>query len=197
MIIRFTSYLSIGTILIGLVIIIYHAYWLSIGLQTVPEQKLNAPTVSSINAEVIPGEGQEIGVLTIPKLDRSLHIYQGIREETLKKGIGHIPYTPLPGEKSNSILAGHRDTFFRNLDQLKIGDVLIIRRSNQSYIYKVKKIRIVDKDDKTVIIPKPRSTLTLITCFPFTFIGSAPERYIIESELISKPKIEIRKKALK
>lgn len=195
MLTRFVSYLSIGFIIFGLFTVMYQSYWLSIGFHNEVEQEVIAPYPSpkigeSLKTTTPLKEGERIGVLTIPKLDKAFPIYEGVGKEALKKGIGHIPSTPIPGQKSNSVLAGHRDTFFRGLDRLKIGDALIVTIANDSFIYKIKKIRIVDKDDKTVIVPKPRSTLTLTTCYPFTFIGPAPQRYIVEAQLITKPKIE-------
>lgn len=195
MLTRLVPYLSLGFIIVGLLIIMYQSYWLSIGFHNEVEQEVTASYPSpkigkSLKTTALLTEGEKIGVLTIPKLDRTLPIYEGVEETTLKKGIGHIPLTPIPGQKSNSVLAGHRDTFFRGLDRLKIGDTLIVTITSDSFIYKIKKIRIVEKDDQTVIVPKPRSTLTLITCYPFTFIGPAPQRYIVEAQRITKPKIE-------
>ncbi|UGB32300.1 class D sortase [Metabacillus sp. B2-18] len=197
MVTRIVSYLSIGLILVGITVFIYQTYWITIGFQSINEQEVKASysppqqgkTIKTVNQDP-PEEGTKLGILTIPKLDRTLPIFQGASEEILKKGVGHISSTPLPGEDSNSVLSAHRDTFFRQLDSLVVGDKLIVNRSDVSFIYKIKKIRIVNKNDKTVIVPKPKSTLTLTTCYPFTYIGPAPQRYIIEAELITKPKIE-------
>lgn len=197
MVTRIVSYLSIGLILVGITVFIYQTYWITIGFQSINEQDVKASysppqqgkTIKTVSSDP-PEEGAKIGILTIPKLDRTLPIFQGASEEILKKGVGHISSTPLPGEDSNSVLSAHRDTFFRQLDSLVVGDNLIVNRSDVSFIYKIKKIRIVNKNDKTVIVPKPKSTLTLTTCYPFTYIGPAPQRYIIEAELITKPKIE-------
>lgn len=199
---KILSYLSIGFIVIGLFVFSYHAYWIMIGVQSVDKIKIEqTSSAEAKKAEIIqpvlapyPEDGEKIGTLSIPKLKQTLPIFHGESEQILKKGIGHVKGTALPGEKSNTVLSGHRDTFFRHLDQLLVGDKLIVERLGTYYIYKIKKIRIVDKDDETVIVPKPRSTLTLTTCYPFTFIGPAPQRYIIEAEQITKPKIE-RKKA--
>lgn len=197
MVTRIVSYLSIALILVGITVFIYQTYWITIGFQSINEQEVKASysppqqgkTIKTVNQDT-PEEGTKIGILTIPKLDRTLPIFQGASEEILKKGVGHISSTPLPGEDSNSVLSAHRDTFFRQLDSLVVGDKLIVNRSDFSFMYKIKKIRIVNKNDKTVIVPKPKSTLTLTTCYPFTYIGPAPQRYIIEAELITKPKIE-------
>jgi sortase A len=197
MVTRLFSYLSVGLILVGITVFIYQAYWITIGFQSINEQEVKASysppqqgnTIKTVRPDP-PKEGAKIGTLTIPKLDRTLPIFQGASEDILKKGVGHISTTPLPGEDSNSVLSAHRDTFFRQLDSLVVGDKLIVNRSDLSFMYKIKKIRIVDKNDKSVIVPKPKSTLTLTTCYPFTYIGPAPQRYIIEAELITKPKIE-------
>ncbi|OAS86745.1 MULTISPECIES: class D sortase [Metabacillus] len=192
--------LSIVLILIGLSVFSYHAYWTWVGLDTdenideqivITKQKNSAHLLPVVTST--PQNGEKLGSLSIPKLKQSFPIFHGDSETILKKGIGHIRGTALPGEASNSVLAGHRDTFFRHLEQLVVGDKLIVERSNTYYMYKIKKIRIVEKDDSTVIVPKPRHTLTLITCYPFTFIGPAPQRYIIEAELLLKPKMELRK----
>jgi sortase A len=190
--------ISIILILFGLSLSSYHAYWIFVGLQSADEIKSNRiyaaepKTVEPLQTVLAqrPEDGEKIGTLSIPKLKQSFPIFHGDSEQILKKGIGHVKGTSLPGEASNSVLAGHRDTFFRHLDQLKVGDKLIVNRSESFYMYKIKKIRIVDKDDKTVIVPRPKSTLTLTTCYPFTYIGPAPQRYIVEAELITKPKIE-------
>lgn len=132
-----------------------------------------------------PVTGEEFANLTIPILDISLPIYEGTTEDDLKKGVGHYKDSVLPGENDNAILSGHRDTVFRNLDKLEKGDQLIVTTNNHTFKYQIQKIRIVDKDDKTVIVPKPRATLTLTTCYPFQYVGAAPKRYIIEAFLVS------------
>jgi sortase A len=133
-----------------------------------------------------PKIGEEIGELYIPKLNATLPIYHGTNEDELEKGVGHFAGSVLPGETDNSVLSGHRDTVFRKLGEVGEGDWLIVRTSAGEFKYKVKKVRIVDEDDRTVIVPKPRATLTVSTCYPFEFIGSAPERYILVAYLASK-----------
>ncbi|WP_066226919.1 class D sortase [Metabacillus fastidiosus] len=133
-----------------------------------------------------PKIGEEIGELYIPKLKATLPIYHGTDEDELEKGVGHFAESVLPGEKDNSVLSGHRDTVFRKLGEVGEGDSLIVRTSAGEFKYKVNKVRIVDEDDRTVIVPKPRATLTVSTCYPFEYIGSAPERYILVAYLASK-----------
>lgn len=135
-----------------------------------------------------PKKGEHIGELIIPKLEAKLPIYHGTDEEELEKGVGHFAGSVLPGEKDNSVLSGHRDTVFRKLGEVGKGDLLVVQTSAGEFTYKVRGVRIVDKDDRTVIVPKPRATLTVSTCYPFDFIGASPERYILVADLISTEK---------
>lgn len=133
-----------------------------------------------------PEEGDCFGELYIPKLKATIPIYEGTNDEELKKGVGHFSDSVLPGEKDNSVLSGHRDTVFRKLGEVGEGDMLIVKTSAGEFTYKVSKVRIVDKDDRTVIVPKPNATLTITTCYPFHYIGAAPERYVLIAYLSSK-----------
>lgn len=133
-----------------------------------------------------PKQGENFGELYIPKLDATLPIFEGADENELAKGVGHYAGSVLPGEKDNSVLAGHRDTVFRKLGEVGKGDLLIVRTAAGKFTYKVNKVRIVDQNDRTVIVPKPTATLTVTTCYPFNFIGQAPKRYILVAYLLSK-----------
>ncbi len=135
---------------------------------------------------VRPKQGDEIGSLYIPKLNQSLPIYHGADEDELEKGVGHYANSVLPGEKDNSVLSGHRDTVFRKLGEVGVGDILTVTTSAGEFTYKVNKVRIVDANDLTIIVPKPRATLTVTTCYPFNFIGDAPQRYILVAYMVSK-----------
>jgi sortase A len=133
-----------------------------------------------------PEIGEEMGELYIPKLKAVLPIFHGTDENELEKGVGHFAESVLPGENDNSVLSGHRDTVFKRLGEVGEGDLLIVRTAAGEFIFKVQKVRIVDEDDRTVIVPKPRATLTVSTCYPFKFVGSAPKRYVLVAYLTSK-----------
>jgi sortase A len=133
---------------------------------------------------VYPAEGDNIGSLTIPALNQQLPILQGTGVKELKKGVGHFAQSVLPGEKDNCVLSGHRDTAFSEIGNLKIGDSLIVQTSAGTFTYKVTGTRIVHKDDKTVIVPTDHAVLTLTTCYPFDYIGHAPDRYIVSADLV-------------
>lgn len=131
-----------------------------------------------------PAEGDKIGSLSIPALERKLPIFQGTGVNELRKGVGHFNQSVLPGEEDNCVLSGHRETSFRQLDKLKIGDLLVVETSAGIFTYKVSGIRIVDKDDRTVIVPTEHAVLTMTTCYPFNYVGPAPDRYIVSADLL-------------
>ncbi|USK36085.1 sortase [Bacillus sp. F19] len=135
--------------------------------KSIPEEK--DPEIKKVLYPSRPEPGEEMGELYIPKLKAVLPIFHGTDENELEKGVGHFAESVLPGENDNSVLSGHRDTVFKRLGEVGEGE----------FIFKVQKVRIVDEDDRTVIVPKPRATLTVSTCYPFEFIGSAPERYVL------------------
>lgn len=131
-----------------------------------------------------PALGDPIGSLTIPVLDKVLPIIQGTGDKQLKKGVGHFIQSVLPGEADNCVLSAHRDTFFSELGNLSLGDQIIVETNAGTFTYEVSCARIVKKDDKTVIVPTEQAVLTLTTCYPFNYIGSAPYRYIISAVLV-------------
>lgn len=129
--------------------------------------------------------GERIGEISIPKLNQSYPFYEGTSPYVLRKGAGHMESTVLPGKKNNSVISGHRDTIFRGLKDLAPNDWIIVTTDEGQFHYQVKKTRIVKANDRTALTPKPKATLTLTTCYPFYYIGNAPERYIVVAEMIS------------
>jgi sortase A len=149
--------------------------------------EITAPVKSDkIIYPVYPAEGDNIGSLTIPALNQQLPILQGTGVTELEKGVGHFAQSVLPGEEDNCVISGHRDTVFSEIGNLKIGDSLIVQTSAGTFTYEVTGTRIVHKDDKTVIVPTDHAVLTLTTCYPFDYIGHAPDRYIISADLVKK-----------
>ena len=151
---------------------------------TEPDPLSDIPDPDKILYPIYPSEGDNIGTLSIPVLKQKLPIIQGTGVEELKKGVGHFIQSVLPGEKDNCVLSGHRDTVFAELGKLEIGDQLIVQTSAGTFTYEIKRIRIVDKNDKTVIVPVDHAVLTLTTCYPFHFVGNAPDRYILIADLL-------------
>ncbi len=128
--------------------------------------------------------GEVMGEVIIPSISLKYPLIHGTLDEHLAKGIGHYAGSVYPGEGGNVIISGHRDTVFRNLGDLKMGDTITINTSYGSYTYKASSTRIVDKNDRTVIVPSDKEMLTMTTCYPFSYIGSAPKRYIVIAQFV-------------
>lgn len=126
-------------------------------------------------------EGDVLGRIEIPRLGMTVAILEGTTQQTLRLGIGHIDGTALPGEAGNIGLAGHRDTYFRALKDIRIKDEIQIETASGLSRYEVESVQIVAPSDTGVLAPSAESTITLVTCYPFHFIGAAPERYIVRA----------------
>ena len=124
-----------------------------------------------------------LGRLEIPTLGVSTIVREGEDARTLQLAVGHIAGTALPGSSGNMGLAGHRDTFFRRLREIDVGDVIRLVAVEGTFTYVVESTQIVDPGDLWVLDPTPEPALTLVTCYPFTYIGTAPERFIVRARL--------------
>jgi sortase A len=124
-------------------------------------------------------------ILRVPKAAIEVPILEGTDDLTLNRGVGHIPGTSLPGHSGNIAITGHRDGFFRGLKDLTTGDTIEVVLHNQTDKYLVRNIKIVLPSDTSVLNQTDDSTLTLITCYPFYYVGSAPQRYIVQASLIT------------
>jgi sortase A len=132
--------------------------------------------------------GELIGRVDIPRLKLSAAVAEGDDDKTLGKAVGHLPDTPLPWERRGNVaLAAHRDGLFRKLEGIRIGDDVRLVTTRGEFQYQVKKTHIVDPDDVWVIAPTATPTITLITCYPFSFVGNAPHRFIVQAELVEDP----------
>ncbi|KEP24823.1 class D sortase [Bacillus zhangzhouensis] len=127
-----------------------------------------------------PQAGETIGLLHIPKLNAKLPIVEGTDADDLAKGVGHYQESYFPNEQGQIVLSGHRDTVFRRTGELLKGDQLVIELSYGRFVYEIEKTKIVKKDDKSIItLQQEKEELVLTTCYPFSYIGPAPNRYII------------------
>jgi len=126
-----------------------------------------------------------LGILRIAKFHLEVPVLDGVDDLSLNRGLGYIPGTSRPGETGNVGIAGHRDGFFRVLKDVGPGDIIELETIDRIDIYKVSEVVIVDKDDPSVLRPTSGPTLTLVTCYPFYFIGSAPKRYIVLASQIA------------
>jgi len=128
-----------------------------------------------------PSQGSPIGRLEIPRLGVTAIIRAGSDARTLQLAVGHIPGTALPGEEGNVGLAAHRDTFFRRLRDIRNDDEIRVTTSDGSFTYRVERTSVVQPKDVWVLRPTRYPALTLVTCYPFTYIGHAPERFIVRA----------------
>jgi len=157
-----------------------------------PNRVISPPTATSDKSSNVqkvvykanPMQGDNLGSLTMPTLKQKLPIIQGTGDKELKKGVGHFIQSVLPGEEDNCVLSGHRDTVFSQIGKLKIGDPVIVETASGIFTYEVSGTRIVKEDDRTVIVPTDSAVLTMTTCYPFSLIGSAPDRYIVSANLV-------------
>lgn len=126
-------------------------------------------------------EGDAVGKLEIPRLKMSVMVFQGVEESALVAGAGHVPGTPSPGGDGNVVIAAHRDTYFRKLSGIVPGDRVRIATTHGVYEYVVDFSATVNPEDTQVMESRGRNELTLITCFPFYFVGNAPQRFIVHA----------------
>jgi len=130
-------------------------------------------------------EGAGLGRLEIPRIGVSVMVVEGAGTDDLRKAVGHIPGTALPGQHGNLAIAGHRDTFFRPLRLIQADDVITLRTITGTYRYRVVSTQVVTPQDVQVLYPTKRDTLTLVTCFPFYYVGAAPKRFIVRARRLT------------
>lgn len=130
-------------------------------------------------------QGEAIGILKIPRLKAELPIIEGTDEDELERGVGHYSTTVFPGQHDQILLSGHRDTVFRSLGELEIGDIFLVSMPYGEFTYEITDSKIVDADDTTVIrSTAPNEILTVSTCYPFSYVGNAPSRYFLNAKRI-------------
>jgi sortase A len=127
--------------------------------------------------------GETIAKLTIPRLAAEIFVVEGDNAEELRIGPGHLSDSAPPGAKGNCIIAGHRDTHFRVLKDIRKGDDILIETRSGQFLYRVKNTRIVVPTNTSALQNTKDPTLNLITCYPFYFVGSAPKRFVVEAQL--------------
>lgn len=128
-----------------------------------------------------PRQGEPLGQLDIPRLEISAVVVEGDDDRTLRRAVGHLSDSAHPGEPGRVVLAGHRDTFFRNLQWVRKGDVVRMSTPRGSRLYEVRMVQIVAPYDTTAIAPSHGEILTLVTCYPFDFLGPAPYRFLVHA----------------
>jgi sortase A len=146
------------------------------------EKQIYAQDQHKVNpSSVAAKEGDVLGRIEIPRLGVRVAILEGTTPRTLRLGVGHIGGTALPGKPGNSGIAGHRDTFFRALKDIRTGDEIEIQNATGLSRYEVDAVQVVNPSDTGVLAPSTGSTITLVTCYPFYFIGAAPQRFVVRA----------------
>lgn len=152
----------------------------------VPTKRVALPAVlpdpdRGVPKSPVSGTGWVVGRISIPRLNLSAIVEEGVDEATLSRAVGHIPGTALPGENGNIGIAGHRDTFFRKLKDLEPNDEIDFTTHTGRYRYTVDSLTVVEPSDTSVLESKGKKILTIVTCFPFHYIGAAPRRFIVHA----------------
>lgn len=129
-------------------------------------------------------EGSPLGRIEISAVGLTVMVLEGTDEGTLRRAVGHIRGTPLPGQRGNVALAGHRDTFFRGLRKIRVNDEITLTTLSGSYRYRVDSTKVVKPEETEVLEDDGDDILTLVTCYPFNFVGSAPRRFIVRAHRV-------------
>jgi sortase A len=151
-----------------------------------PDQTLWSPERIAAWEQAVHQPGRvPLGVLRIRRIQLEAPVLEGTDDLTLNRGLGHIEDTAVPGTDGNSGIAGHRDGFFRALKDVTPGDVIELETLGGTESYRIERTWVVNPEDVSVLDPTARRSLTLVTCYPFYFIGSAPQRYIVRAERVA------------
>lgn len=153
--------------------------------EIVPEDKgWSSDRLRSYKKAAPPASGSVLGRLEISTLDLSVMLLKGTDDWTLNRAVGHIEGTSLPGQEGNLGIAGHRDGFFRCLKDIRKNTTITLTTLDGRYQYRVSSIDIAKPNEVRYLAPTPKPTLTLVTCYPFHYVGDAPKRYIVTAELV-------------
>ena len=142
------------------------------------QQQASAAAPAPVSAE------DTLTRLSVPKINLESVVVEGTNHRALLLGPGHLEDTPAPGENGNAVISGHRDTFFRHLNDLQAGDDVVVQRAGTTFHYRVTGKRVVEPTDVSVIAPTRDPEMTLITCYPTYYIGPAPKRLVVFSRLV-------------
>ncbi len=160
------------------------AVFVAPNVETAPTGHVVRTSRKSVPSSRAPSASALIGRLSVPRLHLSAMVREGVDGNTLQLAIGHIPATALPGQAGNVGVAGHRDTFFRGLKDLRNKDEIQFSTLSGDFRYVVESLMIVEPDNVKVLAPSSENVLTLVTCFPFSYIGNAPKRFVVRARQV-------------
>jgi sortase A len=189
---KWTKWLSL-LLIVGGVLFIGYGVWNIMDTKAQTENSLseakvaidkgNEKWVDKESKRFVPSIGDAVGLLEIDRIDGVLPIVEGTNPDDLEKGVGHYKGSFYPEENGQIVLSGHRDTVFRRAGELEIGDELKIVLPYGEFSYQITSTKIVEADDQSIItLDNTKEELILTTCYPFRFVGNAPQRYIIYAE---------------
>jgi len=182
------SFFVAGCVALGLCALAYVRTWLFQEAQS-RKYELTLPPVTPASprtpARIPLREGESFSRIDIPRIDLSAVVVEGATAHSLELGAGHIPGTALPGESGNVGIAGHRDTIFRKLRKIRDRDVITLTTMEGTYQYAVEWTRVVPPTDVAVLQASGEPVLTLVTCYPFYYVGPAPKRFIVRAREIT------------
>jgi sortase A len=188
----FYFFLALGLLTLGYsayVVVDAHAY------QAYEQSKFEATLEKQTGSPQLPPpplvEGDVIGEIQVPRLHLKAIVVQGDSHTILRRAVGHIPETALPGKPGNVALAGHRDTFFRPLRNIKLGDTITLQTAAGDFQYLVESTQVVPSGQIEVLSTTAVPTLTLITCFPFDYLGAAPNRFVVRAREVALQSSEV------
>jgi len=168
----------------------------SLALDSIAPLPIKPENPAAIGVRTVPGSlpvairrapglsGGLIGRVEVPRLDLSAIVIEGSDSVVLQRAVGHVPGTALPGESGNIAITGHRDTFFRPLRNIRQADLIRFTTPKEKFWYRVTSISVVAPDDVAVLGAGKGEELTMITCFPFSFVGAAPRRFVVRAERV-------------
>jgi len=130
--------------------------------------------------------GDTVAKLSIPRLHTELYVVEGDNERELRRGPGHVPGSAMPGTNGNMVIAGHRDTHFRVLKDIRPGDDIVLQTATQEFHYKVRGTSVVSPHNTASLRPTDQPVLHLVTCYPFYWVGSAPKRFVVDAQLATE-----------
>lgn len=174
--------------LVGLVLLLYVA--VQYGTMYREQRRLadqwQQQNASPTQAGSVQPVADQLTKVTIPKINLDAIVVEGTGRKQLLLGPGHMTDTPAPGEAGNSVITGHRDTFFRHIYELNKGDNIQVRRNGRLFTYEVTGKKVVEPEDLSVLKQSSDKRLTLITCYPTYYIGPAPERLVVFAKMVEK-----------
>jgi sortase A len=156
----------------------------NIGSNSFKRSSPRQSTPGDVKAQPSAETGPAFARLYFPRLDREVFVFAGDTASNLSKGPAWLPTTGVPGQAGNSVIAGHRDTHFRFLKDVRKGDEITLHVPPNLFRYRIRSLQVVEPSNVRLLAPDSRPVLTLVTCYPFTYVGLAPRRFIVRAELV-------------